>query len=88
MTTNERDIESAFTWSPDGQWIAHIMDSSVCITSVACGETIRLTPPSGVTDSPRPEACLFSPDGAQIAFVRSVVHQQQSWNQLFVLRLP
>ncbi|MGA2499721.1 MAG: DUF3748 domain-containing protein [Tepidisphaeraceae bacterium] len=97
LTHNFRPIASAFSWSPDGNYIAHIMDNSVCLTDAKSGQTHRLTQPgrgagalagtgSGVptgASAPLPEACVFSPDGRHIAFVRQV----DGWNQLFVLSL-
>jgi hypothetical protein len=36
-------------------------------------------------DAPRPEACVFSPDGRQIAYVRPVRDGTHCWNQLFAV---
>ena len=70
LTHNPWDIASAFTWSPDGSNLAHIMDNSVFLTDAATGDCQRVT--SRVSDEtrPRPEACVFSPDGSKIAFMR------------------
>ena len=38
------DIASAFTWRPDGGFIAHVMDGSVFLTNTTTGEGRRLTP--------------------------------------------
>jgi hypothetical protein len=84
LTRNEHDIASAFTWSPDGRSIAHAMDGSVCTTDATSGATCRLTRKSTPDDAPRPEACVFSPDGKQIAYVRPVTSRGQTWNQVFV----
>lgn len=70
VTRNAEGIGSAFTWSPDGQWVAHVLGGSVCVTDVDRGATHRLTPPTDPGRAPRPEACVFSPDGRRIAFVR------------------
>ncbi|HLA50576.1 MAG TPA: DUF3748 domain-containing protein, partial [Thermodesulfovibrionia bacterium] len=43
ITHNSWSIASAFTWSPDGSYIAHVMDNSVAMTEVATGKTFRLT---------------------------------------------
>ncbi len=87
LTRNSSDIGSAFSWSPDGCWIAHAMDGSICVTNASSGNTHRLTSPSGNQLAPRPEACVFSPDGEQIAYVRPVARQGETWNQVFVLTL-
>ncbi len=87
LTDNRHDIASAFTFSPDGRWIAHAMDGSVCVTEVSSGVTHRLTPSAENAHAPRPEACIFSPQGTQIACVRPVTSQGKTWNQIFVLIL-
>ena len=75
VSRNPWSITSAFTWSPDGRRVAHVMDNSVCVTNVNSGATRRITPRSD--DSPRPEACVFSPDGKKIAFVRRLLGVNQ-----------
>ncbi|MDR0336145.1 MAG: DUF3748 domain-containing protein [Planctomycetaceae bacterium] len=75
-THGVHDIRSAFTWSPDGKNIAHVMDNSVCISTET--ETVRLTPKineTNETDLPLPHAVVFSPDGSKIAFLQ---HQHQT----------
>ncbi len=84
LTHNAYDIASTFTWSSDGHWIAHAMDGSVCVTSASTGVTRRLTLSSPPEYSPRPEACVFSPDAKQIAYVRPVSSEGHTWNQIFV----
>jgi hypothetical protein len=87
LTRNRWSIASAFTWSPDGRRIAHIMDHSVCVTAAESGQTTRLTPPSDEPAAPRPEACVFSPDGRKIAYVRHLAGGQAAFNQIFVVTL-
>jgi hypothetical protein len=87
LTHNASSIASAFTWRPDGQLIAHVMDNSVCVTDSASGRTTRLTPRSDDATSPRPEACVFSPDGRKVAFVRQVSAGGQVCNQICVVVL-
>ncbi len=87
ITRNEFPVASAFTWSPDGRHIAHVMDNSVCLTDTASGSTTRLTARSDAAAAPRPEACVFSPDGRKIAFVRRVSLGDRVANQVFALFL-
>jgi Tol biopolymer transport system component len=87
LTRNPWSISSAFTWSPDGRWIAHAIDGSVAVTDAESGATHRLTPRSDESAAPRPEACVFSPDGKRIAYVRRVPSPERPSNQIFVATL-
>jgi Tol biopolymer transport system component len=84
MTKNPWPIASTFTWRPDGRHIAHVMDNSVCLTDVVSGRTTRLTERFADAESPRPEACVFSPDGQKVAYVRRVPSDSGAFNQIFV----
>lgn len=83
ITRNPSGIASAFTWSPDGRAIAHVMDGGVCVTDVASGATRRLTPANAAPALPF--ACVFSPDGRHIAFMRSVANGGGTFTQIFVV---
>ena len=85
LTRNRWPIGSAFTWSTDGRLLAHVMDNSVCVTVAATGETHRLTQRFDDAVAPRPEACVFSPDGSRIAYVRRVPVGTNPSNQIFVV---
>jgi Tol biopolymer transport system component len=85
LTHNQPSIGSAFTWSPNGRFIAHVMDNSVCVTQTATGATRRLTDRTENASAPRPEACVFSPDGTKIAYVRPMRIGRNFFNQLFVV---
>jgi hypothetical protein len=85
LTHNPQSIASAFTWSPTGKFIAHVMDNSVCATDTDTGKTTRLTERAEDVTAPRPEACVFSPDGNQIAYVRPVWMKNAFFNQVFVV---
>ena len=64
------------------------MDNSVCLTDAATGQTSRLTPRSSDAAAPRPEACVFSPDGKKIAFVRRINAGGSEANQICVVFIP
>ena len=87
LTHNAADVASAFTWSPDGRSIAHVMDNCICVTEVSSGATHRLTAATDEAHAPRPEACVFSPEGKHIAYVRPVTSRGETWNQIFLLAL-
>ena len=70
VTQDSRGVSSAFTWSPDGLRIAYAADNSIFTVEAATGISRRLTPRSSDADAPSPLACVFSPDGSKIAFLR------------------
>ena len=55
------DVASAFTWSPNGKFIAYVADNSVFVSEVASGKSFRLTTRSDDAVAPRPQACVFAP---------------------------
>lgn len=77
-------VASAFTWSPDGRWIAHVMDNSVFVTDTVTGAARRLTARSQDAESPLTLACVFSPDGRRIAYLRRV----DGHSQIFTVDFP
>lgn len=85
ITHNPWSIASAFSWNPGGTGIAHVTDNSVCITEISSGKTVRLTSRSNDADAPRPEACVFSPDGKHIAYVRHLTANGETSNQIFIV---
>jgi Protein of unknown function (DUF3748)/Dipeptidyl peptidase IV (DPP IV) N-terminal region len=99
VTRDEWHVASSFSWSPDGRRIAYVADSSVFVVDVASGASMRLTDRTFAAP-PRPEACVFSPDGRRITFMRSVagplpVRGPQpgdptavAHNQLFIVDVP
>jgi hypothetical protein len=88
LTRNAQSVASAFSWSPDGRFLAHVLDNSVAVTDAQSGETLRLTPPCEDAQAPRPEACVFAPDGRRIAYVRQIASAAGTWNQVFTVALP
>lgn len=88
VSHNPTPIASSFTWSPIGNEIAHAMDNSICLTSIEDGATHTLTPRSPDSQAPRPEACVFSPDGNNIAFVRRTPTGKAWFNQIWVVPVP
>jgi WD40 repeat protein len=85
LTHNPFDIASSFTWSPNGKSIAYVADNSIFVTDVPGGSSTRLTPRGEDSAAPRPEACVFSPDGKRIAYVRPIVRDDHVYNQVFVV---
>jgi hypothetical protein len=89
LTTSACDIASSFSWSPDGRRIACVVDGSICLVDTSDGGIQRLTPPVRDESRPRPEACVFSPAGTRIAYVRQMPDQAgRVHNQIFVVDVP
>jgi hypothetical protein len=84
LTHGKQEVASAFSFRSDGQYIACVIGESVCEVNVTTGAVSALT----ATDFPmgllRPEACVYSPDGSRVAYVRSVASDGQEFNQIFV----
>jgi hypothetical protein len=85
VTRNPAGVSSAFSWSPEGRRIAHVMDGSVCVTDVATGATKRLTLRAEGETAPLALACVFSPDGRRIAFQRKVRGAGGVFAQIFIV---
>lgn len=88
VTSHATDIVSSFTWSPDGRWIAYVMDRSVFATELASGRDVRLTPDRGDAEAPLSFACVFSPDGRRVAYLRNVSRAGVTHAQIFTVELP
>lgn len=82
-TTAPHSIASAFSWSRDGRLIAYVADNSVCVTEIPTGNTYRLTRRSA--QPPAAEACVISPDGQHIAYMRPDASGHQ---QIFTVAIP
>jgi hypothetical protein len=86
LTDNRTPVTSAFSWHPDGEYLAYVTDGRVAVTRVRDGRTVFLTTACGNGEfPPRPEACVFAPDGAWIAFVRPVRDSVGVHNQVFTV---
>jgi hypothetical protein len=85
LTHNLFSIQSAFTWRADGRAIACVAGGSVCEVDASTGRTTRLTPVDHSAGDPLPIACVYSPDGRQIAFVRRVSSEDGEFNQIFTV---
>jgi hypothetical protein len=86
-TKNRGDISSSFTVSPDGLWLAHTMDRSVCVTSCLDGRTISLTQAFADQEMPLPEAVVWNPAGTAITFICPQASAESTYNQIFVLEV-
>lgn len=88
LTRGPVGVGSAFTWSPDGRFVAYVAGRCVCVTDAATGDTRPLTRPAvDPADDPLPLACVFSPDGRHVAYQRHVAHpgDGRRYNQVFVV---
>ncbi len=88
VTRNPWSVQSAFSWSPDGQRLAYVMDNSVFVTDVATGTSTRLTERRSSAAAPTDYCCCFSPDGTQIAYTCPVRGGDKAFDQVFVVSVP
>jgi len=88
VTHNPWDVQSAFSWTPDGQRLAYIVDNSVFVTEVATGQSYRLTPRTPDAASPTAYACVVSPDGHKIAYTCNIPAGRGSFDQIVVIDIP
>ncbi len=87
VTRGRESIASAFTWSPTGERLACVIGECVCAIDARDGAVTRLTHP-GDGPAPRPEACVFSPDGRAVAFVRRLATAAGEHNQICTVAVP
>jgi WD40 repeat protein len=88
LTRERYGVASAISWSPGGHSIAFIADNSVFTVNTDTGNATRLTPRTGDADRPRPEACVYSPNGRRIAYIRPITRDGNTLNQIFVVQTP
>ena len=86
ITRHATDVSSAFTWSPDGRALAHVMAGRLCVTDATSGVTRALSDEQA--GPVLPSACVFSPDGKHVAFTRIVANGTKLFSQVFVVRVP
>lgn len=87
VTRGRASVASAFTWNPTGDRVACVIDGGVCTIDVRDGAVTTLTPRGDGAD-PRPEACVFSPDGRAVAFVRRIDGPAGEYNQICTVTVP
>lgn len=85
LTKLESGIASAFTWNRDGSRISFASDGRIAIADANTGAIRFLTDRGPMSEAPRPEACVFSPDGTKIAFVRRKKTGAVEQNQICVV---
>jgi Protein of unknown function (DUF3748) len=86
ITQGVHSVSSAFSFSPCGNLIACVADSSVFIAEVHSNHMRRLTP-RDASCPPRAEACVFSPCGQRVAFMRTLRNAGGEFNQLFTVEV-
>ncbi|MCM2371285.1 DUF3748 domain-containing protein [Aporhodopirellula aestuarii] len=84
LTHSPTPIQSAFTYRSDGRTIACVIDTRVCEVDVDDGSIHALAPKVNSTDSPLRLACVYSPDGTQITYLRRIATPAGPRNHIFV----
>ena len=89
VTRDPWPVASAFTWDPAGERIGYAADKSVFTVNVHSGLSERRTPRVADAEAPLALACVFSPDGRRIAFLRRLADGAGGRsNQVCVVTLP
>lgn len=83
ITRDSWGVASTFTWDSPGKSLAYVADNSVFVVDAKSGQSQRMTARTENADAPLALACVFSPDGKQIAYLKRV----NGWNQIFVATL-
>lgn len=86
VTHNPFSIQSSFSWSPDGEYIAYAADYSLFVTNVATGKSIRLTPKTVDGNIILPYSVVYSSDGKNISYMRDMNHDGSRYSQIFIFR--
>lgn len=85
VTQNIFPVQSAFSLSPDGEYVSYAADNSVFITAIKTGKTQRMT--ERFSDENKPEGgMVWSFNGKMIAYNRYVVTNNTKWLQVFILK--
>lgn len=88
ITQGPEGVESGFSFSPDGTRIAYVSGGRVCVVDAAGAAAPQPLTEPRPDAPPRPEACVFSPDGRKVAFARVLRGPQGAWTQVCVADVP
>lgn len=87
ITHGDYEPTSSFTWHPDGVAVTYVADGSVWWVDIDTSKLSRLTPRAGDGAGPTHHACVFSPDGTSIAFLRPRrFGDGQPFNQIHLIK--
>lgn len=78
ITYEEQSIASAFNWHPSGDYVAFVLQGRIVLCDMNSGAVMALTPEQA--NQPSPDAVVFSPDGAYVAWMQVV----EGYQQLFI----
>lgn len=70
VSRGSAEPHSPFTWHPSGTAVSYVADGSVVWLDVDTGRMRRLTRRVSTSAGPTHHACVFSPDGSAIAYMR------------------
>lgn len=85
LTKLDAGVSSAISWNRDGTRIACASGGRVVVIDSKTGAMNPVTEAGPEAEAPRPEACVFSPDGTRIAFVRRRSTGAQEQNQICIV---
>ena len=83
ITRDSWGVASGLTWDSQGKHLAYVADNSVFIVDAKTCQSQRVTLRATNENAPLALACVFSPDGKRIAYLKNI----KGWNQIFVATL-
>ena len=85
LTRNEFPVETTFSVSPDGKFLAYGFNQQVYLTEIASGKTKAVSPKPAQGMTTLKSIC-WSNDGTMLAYNRTVAEADSSYVQVFLLK--
>jgi Tol biopolymer transport system component len=85
ITHNAFSLDTSFSISADGMYLAYGYKQDVYLTNIQTGETSKVSPERSY-DSTNLENINWSNEGHVLAFNRKLVTADGAWYQVFILK--
>jgi WD40 repeat protein len=86
LTAHRSDIQSGITISPDGRYLAYVINNAIFITDLTTQQTHQLTKSATEEECPVGNV-VWSPDGESLAYNRYIKSDSGRYLQIFLLKV-